>query len=258
MTTLYTLFPDVNDLLKMPPEDLGAILLKLALPHVQGAGFIPESVTRISLVDARAGKDYPFHKKQDVERLLSRAWNLLEPGEQQRSFGRASEHCAVPSIDADSEPRNSQRDHDENRRDSHSGEAPAGTARVRTRVRMPFRLVDTGWNRSGQFRRKLLRFLGVHLVRRNARGGGYRSRQGHWAVRHGGHQPAAARCAALGDPAFLFPSLEAVVEWPGRGRRLRRAAVVVHDGSVDGGGDGGAFCASSKCSTRCCGAACAS
>jgi hypothetical protein len=77
---------------------------------------------------------------------------------------------------------------------------------------MPFRLVDTGWNRSGQFRRKLLRFLGVHPVRRNGRGGGHRSRQGHWAVRHGGHQPAAAWHAALGDPAFLFPSLEAAID----------------------------------------------
>lgn len=81
MTTLYTLFPDVNDLLRMPPEDLGAILLKLALPHVQGAGFIPETVTRISLVDAQAGKDYPFYKKQEVERHLSRAWHLLERGD---------------------------------------------------------------------------------------------------------------------------------------------------------------------------------
>jgi uncharacterized protein (TIGR02391 family) len=81
MTTIYTLFSDVNDLLKVPPEDLGPILLKLALPQLQEAGFIPSSVTQISVIDRQVGKDYPFYKKQEVERLLSRAWNLLERGD---------------------------------------------------------------------------------------------------------------------------------------------------------------------------------
>jgi uncharacterized protein (TIGR02391 family) len=74
--TLYSLFPEADELLKVRPGDLGPILLLLAL-H-KGASFIPAAVTEISVLDASAGKDYPFDKKATVERLLNRSWNWLE------------------------------------------------------------------------------------------------------------------------------------------------------------------------------------
>jgi uncharacterized protein (TIGR02391 family) len=78
MDTLFSLFPDVDELLKVPPEDLAPVLLKLALPHLQSAGFIPSAVTQVSPIDATAGRDYPFYKKQAVEQLINRTWNLIE------------------------------------------------------------------------------------------------------------------------------------------------------------------------------------
>jgi uncharacterized protein (TIGR02391 family) len=78
MDTFYSLFPDADALLKVSPGDLAPILLRLALPKVQPAGFIPTAVTEISTADAVAGKDYPFYKKGQVEQLINSAWRLLE------------------------------------------------------------------------------------------------------------------------------------------------------------------------------------
>jgi hypothetical protein len=62
MESLYSIFPDVDVLLKVSPEDLGGTLLGLAPPRVQSAGFIPNSVTRTPLHDAVSGRDYPFQE----------------------------------------------------------------------------------------------------------------------------------------------------------------------------------------------------
>ncbi|MGY4461516.1 TIGR02391 family protein [Bradyrhizobium sp. LB13.1] len=62
----------------MTPETLGGILLALALPRVQGAGFIPDTVARPELADVHAGRDYPFHKKAAIDQLVGRTWNMLE------------------------------------------------------------------------------------------------------------------------------------------------------------------------------------
>jgi uncharacterized protein (TIGR02391 family) len=78
MDTLYSLFPDPDVLLKLAPEDLAPILLRLALPQQQGAGFIPGAVTQVPVHQLVDGKDYPYHKKQSVERLVNSAWNWLE------------------------------------------------------------------------------------------------------------------------------------------------------------------------------------
>jgi hypothetical protein len=37
MDTIFSLFPDADELLKMQPEDLAPVLLKLALPQLQSA-----------------------------------------------------------------------------------------------------------------------------------------------------------------------------------------------------------------------------
>jgi uncharacterized protein (TIGR02391 family) len=78
MDTLYSLFPDVDRLLKLKPEDVAPILLKLALPQQQTAGFIPAAVTQVPTTDLIAGRDFPHHKRLDVDRLVNSAWNWLE------------------------------------------------------------------------------------------------------------------------------------------------------------------------------------
>jgi hypothetical protein len=78
MDTLFSLFPDADELLKVQPEDLAPVLLTLALPQVQSAGFIPSAVTQVSPTDAHAGRDYPFYKRQPVDQLINRTWNLIE------------------------------------------------------------------------------------------------------------------------------------------------------------------------------------
>jgi uncharacterized protein (TIGR02391 family) len=78
METLFSLFPDADKLLKMQPQELAPIFLRLALPKIQGAGFIPSAVTETSAGDAITGKDYPFHKKSAVGQLANRTWNWIE------------------------------------------------------------------------------------------------------------------------------------------------------------------------------------
>jgi hypothetical protein len=78
MDTLYSLFPDVEALLKMKPEDVAPILLKLALPQQQAAGFIPAAVTQVPTTDVIAGRDFPHHKRLEADRLVNSAWNWLE------------------------------------------------------------------------------------------------------------------------------------------------------------------------------------
>ena len=78
METFLSLFPDANQLLKIQPEDLAPVLLRLALPHIQSAGFMPSAVTQVSDVDLTKGKDYPFDKKAAVNRLLNSTWNWME------------------------------------------------------------------------------------------------------------------------------------------------------------------------------------
>jgi uncharacterized protein (TIGR02391 family) len=80
METLFSLFPDADKLLKMQPEELAPIFLRLALPRIQGVGFIRSAVTETSAGDAIAGKDYPFHKKQAVDQLKNKTWNWIDRG----------------------------------------------------------------------------------------------------------------------------------------------------------------------------------
>lgn len=76
METLYSLFPNADELLQVPLEDLGPVLLRLALQK-GGTTFLPTAVTEISVADANAGKDYPLNKKAAVEKLINSSWNWL-------------------------------------------------------------------------------------------------------------------------------------------------------------------------------------
>lgn len=81
METLQSIFPTAEELLSTPIDDLAPILLKLASMRLQGAGFIPEAVTQITIgsgMTATPDNGYPGHKKPQVDALLSRAWNWIE------------------------------------------------------------------------------------------------------------------------------------------------------------------------------------
>jgi hypothetical protein len=49
METLHSIIPSADELLATPIEDLAPILLRLAAARMQGAGFIPEAVTQITV-----------------------------------------------------------------------------------------------------------------------------------------------------------------------------------------------------------------
>jgi uncharacterized protein (TIGR02391 family) len=78
MDTIYSLFPNADDLLKLAPEDVAPVLLKLALARQQGAGFTFEAVTEVPQMDVMNGRGYPFHKKQAVDQHFNSAWRWLE------------------------------------------------------------------------------------------------------------------------------------------------------------------------------------
>lgn len=78
MPSLFSLFPDADELLKLSPEDIGPVLLRMALSQRQGAGFTPESVTKAPVSELVDGKDFPYPKNQLVDRLVNSSWNWLE------------------------------------------------------------------------------------------------------------------------------------------------------------------------------------
>jgi len=78
MASLYSVFPNADELLALSPEDIAPILLKMALAQRQSAGFTPESVTTPDTVEVMAGKTYPHPKNQMVDRLVNSSWNWLE------------------------------------------------------------------------------------------------------------------------------------------------------------------------------------
>jgi uncharacterized protein (TIGR02391 family) len=76
--TLFSCFPNADDLTAIGPEDLGPVLLQLALPKLQSAGVQFEAVIQIPIVEIQAGRDWPFDKKQAVLQSANRSWNWLE------------------------------------------------------------------------------------------------------------------------------------------------------------------------------------
>ncbi len=73
--------PSADDLLAMPVEVLGPIMLKIGASITQQAGFTYEGVTEITIGTGFAAyrdNGYPPHKKPQVDDHLSRTWNWLE------------------------------------------------------------------------------------------------------------------------------------------------------------------------------------
>jgi uncharacterized protein (TIGR02391 family) len=81
MHSLPSVIPNADELLALPVEELGAILLKIAASKMQAAGFTYEGVTEITIGSGMAGyrdSGYPPHKKPQINAHLGRAWNWLE------------------------------------------------------------------------------------------------------------------------------------------------------------------------------------
>ena len=81
METLFSIYPNVRDLLATPPEDLAPVLLPLAKGMVQNGMFQPEAVNDIAIAAPHAllgQPGYAFHDRQQIEPLLSRAWSWIE------------------------------------------------------------------------------------------------------------------------------------------------------------------------------------
>jgi uncharacterized protein (TIGR02391 family) len=73
--------PDADQLLAMSPADVGRIMLLIAKDIRQAAGFTYEAITTEPFGTGMAterGSSYPFHKKQQIDEHLNRAWRLLE------------------------------------------------------------------------------------------------------------------------------------------------------------------------------------
>ncbi|HME26953.1 MAG TPA: TIGR02391 family protein [Acetobacteraceae bacterium] len=81
METLFSIYPEVRDLLGTSPEDLAPVLLKLARGMVQNGMFHKGAVGNVALDPPNASLNqqrYPFHDRQQIEALLSRAWSWIE------------------------------------------------------------------------------------------------------------------------------------------------------------------------------------
>lgn len=73
--------PNADHLLAMSTADVGRIMLLIAKDVRQGAGFTYEAITTEPFGTGMATErrsSYPFHKKQQVDEHLNRAWRQLE------------------------------------------------------------------------------------------------------------------------------------------------------------------------------------
>lgn len=76
--TLFSCFPNADELTALGPEDLGPVLLRLALPRLQSGGVQFEAVIETPIVEVHAGRDWPSFKKQAVVQAANRSWLWLE------------------------------------------------------------------------------------------------------------------------------------------------------------------------------------
>ncbi|RQP98896.1 hypothetical protein [Burkholderia stagnalis] len=79
MSTLQMIVPDVEVLLRMAPEELAPILLKLAKQNRQNGMFTTATVTPYlygTNYDSNTG--YPRQKQAEIDVALAEAWNWLQ------------------------------------------------------------------------------------------------------------------------------------------------------------------------------------
>src|SRR5690242_17143594 len=84
MDTLQTFYPEADDLLATPPEDLAPILCKFARAAVQNGMFNPDQVNEAALGRTALMNQplpsggYPSHLLQRIGALLRQVWGWLE------------------------------------------------------------------------------------------------------------------------------------------------------------------------------------
>jgi uncharacterized protein (TIGR02391 family) len=83
METLFSIYPNVQDLLATPPEDLAPVLLTLAKGMLQNHNgmFQPDAVNDIAIAAPHAlngQPGYSFYNRHEIQPLLSRAWAWIE------------------------------------------------------------------------------------------------------------------------------------------------------------------------------------
>ena len=75
--TLLTVFPDVDALLALEPEELAPIVLRLARER-HGSGAIHVSGVIEGMHPRHGGQGYPQEKRRAVEQTVEEAWNWLK------------------------------------------------------------------------------------------------------------------------------------------------------------------------------------
>src|SRR5271165_360093 len=81
METLFSIYPNAQDLLATPPEELVLLLLKLAKGMVQNGMFLPGDINDVALAAPNAVHGVPGYspmQRQQIEPLLSRAWGWMQ------------------------------------------------------------------------------------------------------------------------------------------------------------------------------------
>ncbi len=78
LASFFSMFPDADALMKMPPENVAPTLLRLALARGKGTPFLPKTLFEPSPVDSNAGRYYPNDKRLRVERFLGRVFEWIE------------------------------------------------------------------------------------------------------------------------------------------------------------------------------------
>jgi len=112
MQRFHDIFPTADELTTRTPEELAPILLRLA-QALGGNGFIPESITQVSVgtgMTLEYTNGYPFHKKNAVDLCLNSAWRWMErqgliepaPGMNGRNGWRIITADGVKVIESDS------------------------------------------------------------------------------------------------------------------------------------------------------------
>lgn len=77
MATLVSLVPDPHTFLELEPEELAAIVLRLADEHKQNGRIHPQRLLEQLHGNPRANDGYPQNMKPAIELAFSEAWNWL-------------------------------------------------------------------------------------------------------------------------------------------------------------------------------------
>lgn len=81
METLQSFYPNLQDLLDTPPEDLAPVLLKVARGTIQNGMFWSDTVNDMltgHAITPGAQPIYSFHERQKIVPVLTEVWSWLE------------------------------------------------------------------------------------------------------------------------------------------------------------------------------------